>query len=407
MMQAGAIYGLKGVVQFYNWGGYEFIPTLLGEKNEGNKPHAEYWLGAHGSASAQLTNSPGDLKTLIANDGEKLLGASIYQTYGGLPYLLKLLDVRQMLSIQVHPSREGARVGFEEENRKGIPLDAAGRSYRDQNHKPEMMVALSDFWLLHGFKSAVNLGMIFEATPELKPLHSLFEAKGYEGLFHFAMTADQQTVNSYLQPLLSRILPLYENGELEKEEEDFWAARAALNFSSQGQIDRGIFSIYFFNLVYLRKGEGIYQPAGLPHAYLEGQNIEVMANSDNVLRAGLTDKHIDVAEVMKHIAFEPVMPQILQGGPRGHRVYETPASEFELHHYELAEGETLALTTDSAETFLLLEGALSLRAGEDALDLQSGAAFLAAANSALALEVKAPSSLFRVTTPAGIKNRAE
>ncbi len=124
----------------------------------------------------------------------------------------------------------------------------------------------------------------------------------------------QDEVNKHLQSLLDRIIPLYNTGKLKRSQEDFWAARAAQTFSQGKNIDRGIFSVYLFNLVGLQKGQAIFQDAGVPHAYLEGQNIEIMASSDNVLRGGLTTKHIDVKELLKHVKCEPTNPNILNGG---------------------------------------------------------------------------------------------
>jgi len=210
---------------------------------------------------------------------------------------------------------------------------------------------------------------------------------------------DQQKVNDLLSPLLKRILPLYENGDLEKNEEDFWAARAAKIFSRNNNYDRGIFSIYFFNLVYLRKGEGIFQPEGMPHAYLEGQNVEVMANSDNVLRAGLTDKHIDVAELLKHVSFQSTIPKILSPNGKTHRVFESPAEEFELHQYHLQGGDRETITTTSGELFFLLDGDALFECGNEKCLLKKGEALFVAAGNEMSLKSDTGINLFRVTVP--------
>ncbi len=267
----------------------------------------------------------------------ELLGAYTAGRFGRLPYLLKILDVKDMLSIQVHPSKSYAEQAFLEENKKGIPLNAPDRNYKDDNHKPELMVALSDFWLLHGFKPAALMKRTLQQIPELRFLGPIFDKDGYQGLYKTVMEMEQLDVNAVLQPLLDRILPAYRDGRLSKDREDFWAARAALTFNETGRIDRGIFSVYLFNLVNLRPGEAIFQDAGLPHAYLEGQNVEIMANSDNVLRGGLTPKHIDVPELLKNIRFEATEPNIILGksvdGPIA--VFQTPAPDFELSRIEV------------------------------------------------------------------------
>ncbi|MGZ3940605.1 MAG: mannose-6-phosphate isomerase, class I, partial [Flavisolibacter sp.] len=305
-----SVFRLKGVVQHYSWGGYQFIPQLLGLDNKQHKPFAEYWMGAHQNHPAHINGNEA-LNDFIAQNAQEVLGNWVNKKFGSLPYLLKVLDVRQMLSIQVHPSKEAAEASFEHENRKNIPANAPHRNYKDQNHKPELMVALSDFWLLHGFKRKEELIQILNAKAELQFLMDIFIKSGYKGLYEEVMLMEQERVNKTLLPLLDKVAPLYKEGAIEKDKEDFWAARAALDFCKNGRVDRGIFSIYLFNLVHLKEGEGIFQASGLPHAYLEGQNVEIMANSDNVLRAGLTDKHIDVAELLKHVKFETTIPNIL------------------------------------------------------------------------------------------------
>src|SRR5258708_36097507 len=172
------------------------------------------------------------------------------------------------------------------------------------------------------------------------------------------MEMPQAEVNRVLKPLLHRILPPYKEGQLKKNEEGFWAARAALTYDQPGRIDRGIFSIYFFNLLNLHPGEAIFQDAGLPHAYLEGQNVEIMANSDNVLRGGLTPKHVDVPELLKHVQFEATEPRIMaEENTPGHiTVYHTPAPDFELSKISLLQGESITIRAHSVEIFIILEG---------------------------------------------------
>jgi mannose-6-phosphate isomerase len=393
------------VVQHYNWGGYSVIPELVGIENKEQKPFAEYWLGAHPSHPSTIKgNSSATIPELIRNDPQHILGSTFSKKFSTLPFLLKLLDVRQMLSIQVHPDKASAERGFDAENKLKIPVNAPNRNYKDNNHKPEMMAALSDFWLLHGFKKETDLEMQLDAVPELSFLKNIFEKKGYKGLYEEVMLMEQETVNLILRPLMERILPLYENGQLQKDEEDFWAAKAALDFCKEGNYDRGIFSIYFFNLVHLEKGEGIFQGAGLPHAYLEGQNIELMSNSDNVLRAGLTDKHIDVQELMKHVKFEATIPKIISPSAGHHKIFESPAEEFELQQYELAANNEETIRTEAPEILLLIEGNLKLEAGEEQLILSKGDAVLVAAGTLIALKPVSRINLFRATVPLKAKN---
>lgn len=338
------IFRLKGVVKHYDWGGYSFIPHLLQVDNAAKKPFAEYWMGTHplGNGTVEQEPVPVPLTAITAH----------------LPYLFKILDVKDMLSIQVHPSKTAAELEFRRENEAGIPLDAPHRNYKDGNHKPEMTVALGDFWLLHGFKPGPDLEKTLQETDGLQPLLPVFQSGGYAALYRQVMEMPQAEVNRMLRPLVNRIVPLYEKGALEKSSADFWAARAALSFSKGDDIDRGIFSIYIFNVVHLKKGEGIFQDAGLPHAYLEGQNVELMANSDNVLRGGLTTKHIDVPELMKHVKFVATHPQILPGKEikPGERLYETPAPDFELTRLAVQQGNRLTIQPGSTEIWVVVEG---------------------------------------------------
>jgi mannose-6-phosphate isomerase len=394
-----SIFKLKGVVQHYSWGGYDFIPQLLGIENEDQKPFAEYWMGAHGNHPSLVQNDETiPLNDFIKSDIEGILGNTVSTKFSTLPYLLKVLDVRQMLSIQVHPSKKAAEHGFEEENKKNIPVNAPHRNYKDANHKPESMVALSDFWLLHGFKKKEDLEKILDAKTELRFLKEIFFSNGYKGLYEEVMLMDQHRVNDILKPLVQKIIPLYKNESLPKSSEDFWAARAALNFCKGENFDRGIFSIYFFNLVSLKKGQGIFQADGLPHAYLEGQNVEIMSNSDNVLRSGLTDKHIDVAELLKHVKFEATIPDILN--PQSHRkIFISPAEEYELQQYLLNKGDEEKIETRSGEIFLLLEGTLEAISGNEKMQINKGDSIFIKAGCNLTINPLLNINLFRATIP--------
>ncbi|GAC1422470.1 MAG: mannose-6-phosphate isomerase [Flavisolibacter sp.] len=396
---AAKIHLLNGVVQPYTWGGQAFIPDLVGIDNVQKLPFAEYWLGAHPNFPSLIEKSQ-LLNDYIRSNPKNILGEKVTVAFGELPFLFKVLDVRSMLSIQVHPSIASARLGFKNEQGRGIPINSTTRNYKDQNHKPELMVALSDFYLLHGFKPEPALLAILESVKEFGSFIQIFKSSGYKGLYQHVMKLDQGKVNEILKPLVQRLLPSYHNHKLQKTEEGFWAARAALHFCKQENYDRGIFSIYFFNLLHLKKGQGIYQPAGLPHAYLEGQNLEVMANSDNVLRAGLTDKHIDVEELMKHVIFTATTPEVLDF-PQNlrHKIFTSPAQEFELHQYELSTGEKCPIEATTAEIWLLMKGRVSLKTSDQEVFIQKGQAVFLEVKTAIIVESSVDSTLFRVTVP--------
>jgi len=367
---------LTGTVKHYDWGGTDFIPSLLNVSNANQEPFAEYWLGVHPQAAGKVEIGNGkniSLPEIINKNGKKVLGEYVFKRFGNLPYLLKALDVKKMLSIQVHPSKSEAEKDFVRENAVGIPLDSPQRNYKDSNHKPELMVAMGEFWLLHGFKSPDALNQILAIVPELEFLLPIFEQAGYKGLYKYVMEMSQEEVNEKLDGLLERIVPLYKTGKLKKSDEHYWASKGAVNFSRPGKTDKGLFSVYLFNLVRLNKGEAIFQDAGVPHAYLEGQNIEIMSSSDNVLRGGLTTKHIDVKELLKHTRCEPTIPNILKGEQKGKElVYKTPAPDFELSSFTLKKGETASFTSSTTEILLLVKGAVIVDDGKSSIELKIG-----------------------------------
>ena len=155
-----AVAKITGKVQHYAWGGLSFIPNLIGFENTSNTPCAEYWMGAHPSASSIVTNVNEPLNTIIENNKEAMLTTKINEQFGELPFLFKVLDVKDMLSIQVHPTKEEAVKGFEKEEALGIAINASNRNYKDKNHKPEIMIALGEFWLLHGFLSVEKIQQV-------------------------------------------------------------------------------------------------------------------------------------------------------------------------------------------------------------------------------------------------------
>jgi mannose-6-phosphate isomerase len=406
-MSTKKIFRLKGVVQHYNWGGTAFIPSLIGLENASHQPFAEYWLGAHDNASSTVVLSETEsepLNKLIQKDAGLLLGNEVNDKFHRLPYLLKILDVKDMLSIQVHPDKKNAEKDFARENLSRIPTDSPKRNYKDDNHKPELMVALSDFWLLHGFKNKKAINETLNAVFELQPLAAIFRKSGYEGLYKYIMEMPQEKVNDILQPLLQRTITQYHQQALEKNSADFWAARAALTFNAPGKIDRGIFSIYLFNLLFLKEGEAIYQAAGVPHAYLEGQNIEIMANSDNVLRGGLTPKHIDVQELMKHIIFKAVHPKVIQPAANDYRkIFNTPAADFELSFFEIRKKETIRHRAGTTEIVLVMEGELLIKEKDTEIVLTRGLSAVLFCGAAVTMKTAADAHFYLASVP--IHNR--
>ncbi|MEI7627564.1 MAG: mannose-6-phosphate isomerase, class I [Bacteroidota bacterium] len=378
------IFKIKGCIQHYAWGGNTFIPEMLGINNIDASPCAEYWLGAHPSASAQILDHEigTTLYDLIKKDPVEALGESIYKNFGELPYLLKVLDVKQMLSIQVHPSKKEAGLGFDREEAAGIPINAAHRNYKDRNHKPEVMVALSDFWLLHGFKEKSLLEKTLIDVPEFNILLPLFKRDGYQALYQFVMEMSVDEVNSFLMQTVKREIRYKKEGLLTKADPGWWVSKLFEGEDHISNIDKGVFSIYFFNIVNAKPGEAVFQGAGLPHAYLEGQNIELMANSDNVLRGGLTPKYIDVPELMKHTLFEGIVPLVMKGNEirTGEKNYPCPVPDFAISKIDLKSNISYSNVSVSMEILLVTEGgvvlnnSMALKKGE-AICLLPGASY--------------------------------
>ena len=329
-------------------------------------------MGAHPSAPAMVETAEGAmaLDKMIIENTIQFLGTKTADRFGSLPYLFKILDVEKMLSIQVHPSKENAEKGFLKEQLAGIPIDAPHRNYKDQNHKPEVMVALSDFWLLHGFMPAIALR---ERLTSLAPLHNLLPIFGmddYAGLYSYFMRLDQGAADAILKPLLALAVEEVAAGKVHKAHPHWWANQYYGGVVPASNIDKGILSIYILNIVNVPKYQGVFQGAGLLHAYLEGQNIELMANSDNVLRGGLTPKHIDIEELLQHIQFEPTYPTILKGDQIAFNElqFPCPVPDFGLTKIQLTDGETYTNETLSFELFLVLQGAANI----NGIDLKPG-----------------------------------
>ena len=384
-----AVYLLKPGIQHYAWGDRAFIPNLLGIPNPKNLPYAEVWIGAHPLLPARIVVGGRErrLDALIEQDPQRLLGARVAESFGQLPFLLKILAASQPLSLQVHPSAEQAREGFNREERAGIPRDAPTRNYKDPNHKPELVVALTDFYALRGFRPLKEIAAVLAGAPELAALAEGFDptGAGLRRLLERILTAPQETVDQALGSWTARLKK--EAGEklFSREEHNFWVLKAAEIFCTRNTYDRGLPVITLLNLVHLQPGQGLFLPAGTLHAYLEGAAVEIMANSDNVLRCGLTKKHIDVPELLRIARIEPDPPRILvpesAGGP-GVQRYKTPTQEFELVSIDLPGGKPLELNTVPSPQlgFIYRSGggeAVEVSAGGSKLSLSRGGAFFA------------------------------
>lgn len=381
------IFKLTGTHQHYDWGGANFIPNWLKLKQTEDKPYAEYWLGAHRSAPS-LIEFEGQWLPLdrVIDKAPKLLGEESRAKFGDeLPYLLKILDVKQPLSIQLHPTKVEAELGFERENQLGIALNAPNRTYKDRNHKPEMMIALSDFWLLHGFRPLAEMKSVLAERPSLQGLAQRIDTVGLPQVYREIMQATQAQLEKWLLPIISEKQLEYQQDKLKWDNPDYWVlySMEAMGISSE-KLDAGLLCFYLFNIVNLKKGEGIYQGAGLPHAYLRGQNIELMAASDNVIRGGLTPKFVDIPALLNTIEYREVVPKIIPAyqGEEALYLYPTPeAKDFAMQRLSFNPFDEEAFITTSASILLVMAGSLYIDLGEDSIHLSQGEAVFISADT--------------------------
>ncbi|MGQ0285696.1 mannose-6-phosphate isomerase, class I [Pasteurellaceae bacterium 22721_9_1] len=374
------IYKLTGTLQQYAWGGENYIPTLIQFDKQPQQTYAEWWLGAHNSSPSQI-DIDGETQSLLTflRQNPSALGTQSRNTFGDeLPYLLKILDVKLPLSIQLHPTKKQAEIGFAQENQRGIDLKDPKRTYKDNNHKPEMMIALSDFWLLHGFKPKAKIIETLRQYPHFAQLADKLETQDLHSFYAEIMQANQSQLEGWLNPIFSS--NKLEN--LTPENPDYWVLYSceAMEIPAD-KLDPGLMCFYLFNIVHVKKGEGIFQDAGIPHAYLRGQNIELMACSDNVIRGGLTPKHVDIDELLKVIDCSEVIPKLIPPAPQtqGSFTYQTPAKDFALENLNYHAETLIKGTADNTSILFVMEGKVQLQANGKSLELNQGeSAFICA-----------------------------
>lgn len=375
---------LHGTVQHYPWGTTDAIPELLGVPADG-RPFAEYWLGAHPLSPSEVDGIR--LDSLVREHPEVVGGAS-RATFGDqLPYLLKILSARHALSLQVHPSREQAREGFARENAAGLPLDAPERTYRDDWPKPELLIALDEFSSLSGFRDPLrtaalfrDLGVADELASVIGPLTQRKGPAALAEVFLDVLSLDGERAR--LSELVCAAAMRHKDapGELGQ------FARTVLELDEVFPSDPGILAALLMNRVVLRPGEAVFVPAGYMHAHLRGTGVEVMANSDNVIRGGLTNKHVDVGELVKVVDFEFGEPVITQPEPIGPGVerYASGCGEFEVWRVTPPAGPVPLPGPGSARIVLVVSGEVELRSADRRLTLGRGrSAFLTAAEDSV------------------------
>ncbi|MFJ4034955.1 mannose-6-phosphate isomerase, class I [Streptomyces griseoluteus] len=376
---------LDNTVRPYAWGSTTAIPRLLGTEPTG-EPQAEMWMGAHPGAPSRT--SRGTLVEVIDADPERELGAEAVAKFGPrLPFLLKILAAGAPLSLQVHPDLAQAREGYAEEERRGVPVDAPDRNYKDANHKPELICALTEFDGLCGFRAPAEAAGLLDGlgVDSLKPYVDLLRAQPEDAALREVLTAiltanpeDMADTVTEATAACTRLGGPYTP-----------YADMARDYPG----DPGVIAAMLLNHVRLQPGEALFLGAGIPHAYLDGLGVEIMANSDNVLRCGLTPKHIDVPELLRVVRFEASDPGVLrpEASSEGEEVYETPIDEFRLSRWVLPGESARDLTLPTPQILLCTAG--SVRVGEHGL-LPGRSVFVPAGEKA---EASGEGTLFRAT----------
>jgi mannose-6-phosphate isomerase len=375
--------------QNYAWGSVTAIPELLGQPVTG-EPVAESWMGAHPSAPSRAAAADGEigLDALIAADADALLGADVVARFGtALPYLLKLIAAGSPLSLQVHPHLEGARAGYAAEEAAGIPVDAPHRNYRDRNHKPELVYALTTFEGLCGFRAprrAAELLVGLDA-PLAKQLHGVLtaqpSAEGIRAAFTQLLEPATRPTPDEVRELAAACAARLVDGSPSPRAD---ANVVALAEAFPG--DPGVVTSLLLNPVTLQPGEAMFIPAGGVHAYLHGLGVEVMASSNNVLRAGLTPKHIDVDELLRNIDYVAappirIAPEVFHGATR---VFSAPVADFELSVTTVADDQAHPLPGHGPRILLCLDGDLTVA------DTQGGTLTLGRGQTAFAPATDGP-----------------
>ena len=380
---------LDNPIRPYPWGSPSAIPDLLGVEPTG-QPQAELWMGAHPGSPSFLSGRGQSLLDVIAADPERELGARCLSEFGPrLPFLLKVLAAKDTLSLQAHPDPAQAREGYERENAEGIPLHDPHRNYKDPDAKPELICALTPFEALVGFRPPAQTLELAEqlGAPSLDPLLAqLREQPDGEGLrtaFTMLMTApaDQQraVVAEVLEAVATSDLP---------------AAGLLRRLGEKHPGDPGVVAALLLDHVHLAPGEALFLPAGNLHAYIEGVGVEILASSDNVLRGGLTNKHIDLPELLRILDFSPRSARILTPDPNG--VYATPAPDFRLTRLPVVVGEEVSLEPVGPQILLCVDGSVVARSDHGKVGLTRGRSAYAGAGEGV-VTLAGEGTVFRAT----------
>ena len=374
---------LIGVRQSYPWGTKDAIPSLIGQAPDA-KPWAEQWYGAHPLGDSP-TPDGATLSEHLAQQPDQL-GKAALMTFGRrLPFLVKILSADSPLSLQAHPTRQQAREGHARESLLGVPLGAPERSFKDDWPKPETIVALTSFEALVGFRDPVRTAQLFEdlgvgdaLTSVIGPLRDRDGSPALQEVFLDVLSLDDR------RHLVDEVLGAAVN-HLDAPGELGLFARTAVEIDEYFPSDPGILAALLLNRFSLEPGQALALAPGVMHSYLRGCCIEVMANSDNVLRGGLTAKHIDVDALLHVVSFAPTPAEVLlPSGSDGTYIYPTSFEEFELWLLQPTDGSPLRVPrSDSGRICLVASGSFELSGDGDPVVLKPGKAVFIGAGEAI------------------------
>lgn len=368
---------LNGRMRHYPWGSRDLIADLRGEEAS-SRPEAELWFGAHPAGSATIGEK--ELIEIITADPAFHLGSRVQERFGdGLPFLMKLLAAAEPLSLQAHPSLAQAQEGFARENAEGIDLCADNRNYKDANHKPELIVALTEFEAMAGFRPLTKTLQLFDTlgSTELERYLAMIdrsadsESADLRVLFTTWITIPSASRTKLIDDIVTSAALALARPDLEEWMREELSNIVALH--ERYPYDVGVLGALLLNKFTLQPGEGLYLNAGQLHAYVRGLGVEIMANSDNVLRGGLTSKHVDVPELVRVLKFESLADPRVTPVIAGECVtYPTPIDEFSLAKWVLKQEK--ALDSDGPAVILVTEGEVLATCGEVAVHARAGEA---------------------------------
>lgn len=389
---------LEGALRPYPWGSHTLIAQLRGEPSPSPQPQAELWFGAHPAAPATV-NGQG-LDDAIAADPAAALGKRVQDAHGDqLPFLVKLLAAAAPLSIQAHPSLEQAKEGFARENAEGIELNSPNRNYKDPNHKPELIVALTEFRALAGFRPVPDTAAFFAelGSPELDRYATLLPTDGegdLRALFTTLISLPHQPRVELIESVKRAAAEL-----VDKRTAPEWMVEAAEVYLELNQTypgDVGVLAALLLNVLTLAPGEAAFLRAGQLHAYLSGLGVEVMANSDNVLRGGLTTKHVDVPELVKVLDFSTLENPRAEAAPsHGGVEFQLPVDSFAVRMHALDDGDTLAVDEDGPAIVLCTAG--EVRGADGFVLTQGNGAWVPASEAATEITAAGKTQVFVAT----------